>query len=83
MATESVTKEAGLDAFACIDSSTYIAQAMAVADVMASGNNDQCDPRSLSNAGSLIYMLLSAATELDTAERDSLRERMSAAEAHV
>lgn len=70
-------------AFEGNDFSVSLTQGMAVADVLASGKNDRCDPRSLSDAGSLIYMLLSAAYELLETERESRRQRMVAAEARA
>ena len=81
MAIQSVTNDAEPEVFSGNDSSVYIAQAMAVADVLASGRNDQCDPQSLSDTGSLIYMLLRAASKLAETERKGLRDRMLAAEA--
>ena len=88
MAIESVVDheaptEPALKALAGNDYSVYLTQAMAVADVLASGNNDQCDPRSLSDAGSLIYMLLRAASELIETERKELRQRKPATAAEA
>lgn len=73
MANESVAKEAGLKAFAGNDSSVFIAQAMAVADLLGTGDPGECDDRTVNEAGMLIWSLLDAAKELDSAEREKWR----------
>jgi hypothetical protein len=73
MATESVTKEAAPKAFTGNDVSVFLSQAMAVADLVATGDHEQCAPSTLNEAGMLIFMLLDAARELDEAERESRR----------
>lgn len=60
-------------AFAGNDSSVYLAQAMAVADLLGTGNPADCAKESVNEAGFLIFMLLDAARELDAAERMRLR----------
>jgi hypothetical protein len=66
--TESAPK-----AFAGNDSSVYLSQAMAVADLIATGDHEQCASNTVNEAGMLIFMLLDAARELDEAERMRLR----------
>lgn len=73
MTTESVTKEVGPKAFAGNDSSVYLAQAMAVADLIATGDHEQCAKGTVNEAGMLVFALLDAARELDEIERENQR----------
>ena len=79
MATESVTKLPAV--FEGNDSSVYLAQAMAVADLLGTSDHEQCDKRTVNEAGMLAYMLLDAARELGEVEHKSMRQRMLKAEA--
>lgn len=75
MTTESVTKEAGPKAFTGNDASVYLSQAMAVADLIATGDHEQCAKGTVNEAGMLVFMLLDAARELDEIEREEWRAR--------
>lgn len=75
MTTESVTKEVVPGAFTGNDSSVYLSQAMAVADLIATGDHEQCAKGTVNEAGMLVFMLLDAARELDETEREERRAR--------
>jgi hypothetical protein len=75
MATESVTNDQVIKAFAGNDSSVFLAQAMAVADLIATGNHTSCAPGTVNEAGMTVFMLLDAAREHLTAEREFIYEQ--------
>ena len=80
MATESVAASAtqperAPQAFAGNDSSVYLSQAMAVADLIGTGDHTQCAKGTVNEAGMLVFMLLDAAHELAGIERDEWRAR--------
>lgn len=77
MAVEIVPNGAGPTAFAGNDASVYISQALAVADLLATGNHDECAPKTVNEAGALIWTLLYAAQELDEAERAERRAKLA------
>lgn len=83
MATESVANDAGVKAFSGNDSSVYLAQAMAVADLLGTGDHEQCDRKTVNEAGMLIFMLLDAAREMDDAERAEFRAKLAKREAQA
>lgn len=66
-----------LDAFSGSDSSVFMAQAMAVADLLGTGDHKQYDNKTVNEAGMLIWTLLDAASELDKAEREDLRAALA------
>ncbi|NMW23376.1 hypothetical protein HFP05_02865 [Rhodanobacter denitrificans] len=66
--TESAPK-----AFTGNDSSVYLSQAMAVADLLGTGDHTQCAKETVNEAGFLIFTLLDAARELDEIERKNRR----------
>lgn len=71
------------EVFAGNDSSIYIAQAMAVADLLTVASRDlsSVDEKSIPEASMLIFMLLAAASELDEADRAKYRTKLSAVKA--
>lgn len=64
-------------AFSGNDTSTFVSQAMAVADLLAVGDHQQYGRQTVNEAGMLIYMLLDAARELDEAERAEFRAKLA------
>jgi hypothetical protein len=70
-----------ITAFSGNDSSIYIAHAMAVADLLFTGDHSQCDSKTMNEAGGLLFMLLDAARKLGAAEHEHMRQRMLKAEA--
>lgn len=70
-------------AFSGNDSSVYMAQAMAVADLLGTGNHRDCGNNTVREAGMLIFMLLTAASELDDAERAQIRANLAKQEAQA
>ena len=81
MAIDSVTNEQAPSVFYGNDASVYMSQALAVADLLATGNHDQCAPKTVNEAGALIWTLLSAAEELAEAERAERRAKLAAVQA--
>jgi hypothetical protein len=62
-------------AFTGNDSSVYLSQAMAVADLLGTVDHTQCAKGTVNEAGMLVFALLDAARELDEIEREERRAR--------
>ena len=81
MAIQSLPNKQAPSVFYGNDESVYMSQALAVADLLATGNHDQCAPKTVNEAGALIWTLLSAAEELAEAERAERRAKLAAVQA--
>ena len=68
MAIDSVTNEQAPSVFYGNDASVYMSQALAVADLLGTGHHDQYASNTVCEAGMLIFMLITAAQELDGAK---------------
>ncbi|MEO5829826.1 MAG: hypothetical protein ABIQ36_04585 [Rhodanobacter sp.] len=64
MATESVTNDQVIKAFAGNDSDIFLAQATAIADLLATCDPANCGPKTLKDASEAVHMLLQATREL-------------------
>ena len=73
--TEQITEEFGPKAFACYDSSVYLAWLKAIGDLMMNADKDCLPGRATSNLGGLVLALSEAASELAEADRASLIAR--------